>query len=118
MKNQNPPKVSEETERILRRLPYLEFSKYVSPSALNETAKILEKLPRLEFPITSAGDLIEKLGGPDQQFIIEGKKYLAYMARRVPVYYFPIASAENLVEKMADLIRSQRLAEVSENNND
>jgi hypothetical protein len=115
--HQRPTRISEDTQKILQRLPHLKFSKYISASALNETAKILEKLPRLEFPITSAGDLIEKLGGPDTRFEIGPKQYFARMATRIPVYYFPIASAENLVEKMADLMRSQRPEEVSEKSN-
>jgi hypothetical protein len=104
-------KISEETERILRALPDLQFSKYVNPKALNETAKILQKLPKLEFPINSLGEFIEKLGGPNKLFVIEGKEFNAIMARLFPVNYFPIASAENLVEKMANLIISQRETE-------
>ena len=99
--------LAEETQRILERLPHLKFSKYVSSSALNETAKILEQLPEIQYPVTSAGDLIEKLGGPNTKFVIEGREFFAYMAGRVPAYYFPISSAENLVEKMAELIWSQ-----------
>jgi hypothetical protein len=98
-----------ETKSLLAGLPAMRHVPLVSELDLEEAAKVLRKMPRLEFPIGSASELVDKLGGGDASFEVEGVKVEPIrMVKYVPAHYFPIVSLENLVEKMADLIRQHR----------
>jgi hypothetical protein len=85
------------------------YAPLVAVSDLREVKQVLAVLPDLEFPINSAGELIERLGGSDQNWSLVGITVEPLrMIKYMPSYYFPVASMENLIEKMAELIRNNR----------
>lgn len=93
----------------LKQLPEVQYRPLVNSIEFAEIVKIFRGLPKLEYPIESAGELVEKLGGPNATHDIEGMKISPWrMVKYMPAYYFPIASVENFVEKMAELIRKNR----------
>lgn len=98
-----------EVQGLLAKLPKSRYVPLVGSADLREVAKVLPAIAGLDFPINSAGELIEKLGGADKQFAIEGTPVDPLrMIKYMPAYYFPIASMENLVEKLAELVRANR----------
>jgi hypothetical protein len=102
------PRGNADYEELMAGLS-VRYPPLVGVSDLREVKQVLAVLPDLEFPVNSAGELIEKLGGPDQNLrlvgiTVEPLRMIKYM----PSYYFPIASMENFIEKMAELIRDNR----------
>lgn len=100
---------SRQVQEILKRLPGLKHQPLVGAADLEEIEKVFQALPPLDFPINSAGELIDKLGGPDQMLkLADTEVNPMRMIKYMPAYYFPIASMENLIEKMAEMIRQNR----------
>jgi hypothetical protein len=102
------PRGNADYEELMAGLS-VRYPPLVGVSDLREVKQVLAVLPDLEFPVNSAGELIEKLGGSDQNLrlvgiTVEPLRMIKYM----PSYYFPIASMENFIEKMAELIRGNR----------
>lgn len=102
--------IEADVEKIIQQLPKLEYRPLVGEVELIEIAKVMKQLPELQYPIASAGELIEKLGGPTKEvFEIEGIKVNPRrMIKYMPTYYFPIFSVENFIEKMSELIIRNR----------
>ncbi len=100
---------SPETAELLNRLPAHRSRPLVSAKELRNVVEVFRNLPRLEYPINSAGELIEKIGGPS--FVLDVYGIPVAAARVIgamPAHYFPIASVENFVEKMAEVMRRNR----------
>jgi len=109
MNKYNFDKIHKEAEKTLKKMPKLKYSPHVSPIELIEIGKVMEKLPELEYPISSAAELIEKLGGRNKRFELEGVTIIPHVfVKRMPAYYFPIFSKENFIEKMAEVLRQNR----------
>lgn len=98
-----------DVQALLKKLPPLQYTPLVEVPDLHEVVKVFAVLPALEYPIGSAGELIEKLGGPDKTFEVVGVTVDPLrMIKYMPAHYFPIASVENFIEKMAELVRNNR----------
>lgn len=109
IKNKQFIKIGEDAETILKRIPNLGHRPLANSIDLIEIEKVMKVLPEFKYPIASAGELIEKLGGHNKQFDIEGMKIVPLrMVKYMPAYYFPIFSKENFIEKMAELLRANR----------
>jgi len=107
--NDIPEKLRRELQKSLEDLPSIRYRPLIHPIDFMQVTKIIIQLPRLEYPISSAGELIEKFGGPNKEIEIEGVRVdLLEVIRHIPVYYFPISSLENFIEKMGDLIKTNR----------
>ena len=93
---------------MLKQIPAKRYG-LIRSKELADIVEIFKGLPELQYPINSAGDLIEKLGGPDVHIDIFGVPAKAsQLGKAMPSGYFPIASLENLVEKMAKLLRRNK----------
>lgn len=107
-------------ESLFARLPESRFRPLVKRPDLDEVVRVYEILPAdLEYPINSAGELVDKLGGPGRTFRLDNVDLdPLYLIKLMPSYYFPIADSANFTEKMAELIRANRkqsaLSEVDE----
>lgn len=111
------PYIEADVEKIIEKLPKLKYRPLVGKTELIEIAKVMKQLPELQYPIASAGELIEKLGGPTKEvFEIEGIKVSPRrMIKYMPAYYFPIFSVENFIEKMSELtIKNRKQVNVAE----
>jgi len=96
-------------QALFKKIPGLKHTPLVGAADLEEILKVFEAIPEWHFPIESAGQLIDKHGGPDQKLNIAGVEVDPLrMIKYMPAYYFPIVSMENFVEKMAELIRQNR----------
>jgi hypothetical protein len=93
---------------MLKQIPAKRYG-LISSKELADVVQIFEALPELQYPINSAGELVEKLGGPETHVDVFGLPVgVANLGRAIPAGYFPIASLENFVEKIAKLLRSNR----------
>jgi len=103
-------KPDRETEALFRKLPESRYRPLVKRPDLDEVVRVYDVLPPdLDYPINSAGELIEKLGGPGKTFRLDHVELdPLYLVKLMPAYYFPIADAANFTEKMAELIRENR----------
>lgn len=96
-------------QELLGKLPSVRFKPVVGAAELEEIVKVFDALPEIEFPVTSAGELIDKLGGSGKMLdIVRVSVDPMRMIKYMPAYYFPIASMENFIEKMAELVRQNR----------
>lgn len=108
--------IEADVEKIIEELPKLKYRPLVGRAELVEIAKVVKQLPELQYPIASAGELIEKFGGPTKELEIEGIKVSPRrMMKYMPAYYFPIFSVENFIEKISELIiRNRKHVNVAE----
>jgi hypothetical protein len=99
-----------ETEALFAKLPKSRHRPLVKRPDLDEVVRVYEVIPGdLEYPVNSAGELIDKLGGPEKTFRLDDVELdPLYLVKIMPAYYFPIADAANFTEKMAELIRLNR----------
>jgi hypothetical protein len=93
---------------MLKQIPARRYG-LIDSKSLSDIIEIFKGLPEFQYPINSAGELVEKLGGPDASVNILGVPVsVRRLGKGMPAGYFPIASLENFVEKMATLVRRSR----------
>jgi hypothetical protein len=109
-------KPDKHSKKLFARLPESRHRPLLRRPDLDEIVRVFDVIPGpLEYPINSAGELIEKLGGPGTTFRLDDVEMdPLYLVKAMPAYYFPIADAANFAEKMAELIRLNRKASTPE----